>query len=480
MTTTYARQGVDAVNSDPVSRYTTSNITQFTVGVDSSDSNKYKINRGNTLADVSDFEIDVNGDVSIKNKLSINELSVTGDLTIPGNLKVDGTTTFVNSVVTTIEDMCVQLAVADSVIVSIVDSASGTVTTSKSHGYNNSDYVLVQGVEVSGGFSAEAHNAGVQAPKTWVYRNAKDAWEANVGIDLLNSDDKITISGVDKITNSLVGTVAANFSNVHSAGVSSAAALELSGATGVSVVSTGGALLMDGTGQTATINSAALNVNTSSVVAINSDATVAVTTNGGVSEQIVLTNTQGTAAAAVKIDAVAGGVSVDCATGSSIRFNASQKDSDFCVATGASTNAFFVDGGNDNVGINTGTPNASYKLDVGGDVQAVDIVTTSDQRYKNFIEPVNERYDLDKLFAPSGLRGVIFQWKEVEGKSLGVFAQEVEQFVPEVVNTDTNGYKAVNYEKFAGLFIEKFKQMQAKEKSLEERLEKLEQALLNM
>ena len=88
------------------------------------------------------------------------------------------------------------------------------------------------------------------------------------------------------------------------------------------------------------------------------------------------------------------------------------------------------------------------------------------------------------------LRGVKHSWvKEIvngrtmpSGKTLGVVAQELEQYLPELVSTDQNGYKSVDYTKITALLIEAIKdQQQLIEKqnsrmdAFEFRLQKLEE-----
>jgi hypothetical protein len=92
---------------------------------------------------------------------------------------------------------------------------------------------------------------------------------------------------------------------------------------------------------------------------------------------------------------------------------------------------------------------------------------------------------LDKVVK---LRGVYFDWNEDEtnfvfndGKQIGVIAQEVEEIFPELVKTDENGYKMVDYTKITPVLIEALKEQNSKIVSLENdnadlklRLEKLE------
>jgi len=56
---------------------------------------------------------------------------------------------------------------------------------------------------------------------------------------------------------------------------------------------------------------------------------------------------------------------------------------------------------------------------------------------------------------------------------MGVIAQEVEQYFPEVVHTTENGIKTVNYGAMAGAFIESFKDQQRQIDELKALVQKL-------
>ena len=70
------------------------------------------------------------------------------------------------------------------------------------------------------------------------------------------------------------------------------------------------------------------------------------------------------------------------------------------------------------------------------------------------------------------LNGVQFDWiakegiHENTGHDIGIIAQEIEAFFPEIVVTRSNGYKAVKYEKLVAVLIEAIK-------DLNEKIEKL-------
>ncbi len=62
-----------------------------------------------------------------------------------------------------------------------------------------------------------------------------------------------------------------------------------------------------------------------------------------------------------------------------------------------------------------------------------------------------------------------------EGEHLGLIAQDVEEVVPEVVHTNKEGYKSVEYANLVPLLIEAITQQQTQIKSLQVRIEALEE-----
>ena len=94
--------------------------------------------------------------------------------------------------------------------------------------------------------------------------------------------------------------------------------------------------------------------------------------------------------------------------------------------------------------------------------------TSSDVSLKTEVETIQ-----NALETVQSLRGVGFKWIDNGLKSYGVIAQEVEQQIPELVNT-MNGTKSVNYDAFVGFLIEAMKQQSNTIKTLEERIVKLE------
>ena len=112
----------------------------------------------------------------------------------------------------------------------------------------------------------------------------------------------------------------------------------------------------------------------------------------------------------------------------------------------------------------------TYALEVGGTIWAngstisAGSTTWSDERYKkNIVKLDNSLSNVCKL------RGVTYDWKNdefkdknfPEGKQIGVIAQEIEKVYPEIVTTDSEGYKSVAYEKLVPVLIEAIKEQQA-------------------
>ena len=87
-------------------------------------------------------------------------------------------------------------------------------------------------------------------------------------------------------------------------------------------------------------------------------------------------------------------------------------------------------------------------------VTSTDFNTTSDQRLKKNIKPLSGA--LEKV---SKLSGVEFDWINTDKKSIGVIAQQVEEVVPELVHTNSKGYKSVSYGNLTALLIEAIKEL---------------------
>jgi hypothetical protein len=65
------------------------------------------------------------------------------------------------------------------------------------------------------------------------------------------------------------------------------------------------------------------------------------------------------------------------------------------------------------------------------------------------------------------MRGVYFNKIGQSNRSVGVIAQEIEEVLPEVVLTDSEGMKSVAYGNIVGILIEAIKELKAKVEELE-------------
>ena len=131
---------------------------------------------------------------------------------------------------------------------------------------------------------------------------------------------------------------------------------------------------------------------------------------------------------------------------------------------------------NGNVGI--GANGLSEKLEVaGGILCSSGTACNSDLRWKKNI------YSIDNgLRKVSQLRGVEYEWKTDEfpdknfkkGKQIGFIAQEIEEILPEVVRTDGEGFKSLDYARLTAVLVEAVKDLKAENNELKEKVENLE------
>ena len=101
-------------------------------------------------------------------------------------------------------------------------------------------------------------------------------------------------------------------------------------------------------------------------------------------------------------------------------------------------------------------------------------LTNSDVRYKKNISTLQDC--LDKVMA---IRGVSFDLISdsldvgTRGKNIGFIAQELENVVPEVVVTGSDGYKAVAYDKITAVLTEAIKEQQKQIESQQKEIDEL-------
>ena len=107
---------------------------------------------------------------------------------------------------------------------------------------------------------------------------------------------------------------------------------------------------------------------------------------------------------------------------------------------------------NGNIGVGITSP--MYTLAVSWSAIAGNFYLWSDKNLKTNIVPLDGA--LQKI---TQLNGYSFAWKDSGKKDIGLIAQEVEKVFPELVNTDTDGTKAVEYMNMVAPLVESVKSL---------------------
>jgi len=149
---------------------------------------------------------------------------------------------------------------------------------------------------------------------------------------------------------------------------------------------------------------------------------------------------------------------------------------DFVENTGLDYSTRLLSGGG-TLSLNYGGPAASKPtniFNVGGGIQASAFNVNSDQRFKANVRPLTSA-----LAGVLALRGVRYNWNALGVRhggtagapQVGLLAQEVEKIYPELVSTDKDGYKAVNYAQLTPVLIEALKELAAQNEALKAELQ---------
>ena len=106
--------------------------------------------------------------------------------------------------------------------------------------------------------------------------------------------------------------------------------------------------------------------------------------------------------------------------------------------------------------------NSSYRLIVNGRFRSTGINETSDARLKKNVKKIGSALN-DVL----KMQGVTYEWKAdefpemnfSEGTEYGLLAQELEKVLPDLVDTDEEGYKSIQYTHLVPVLIEAIKEL---------------------
>lgn len=134
-----------------------------------------------------------------------------------------------------------------------------------------------------------------------------------------------------------------------------------------------------------------------------------------------------------------------------------------------SNNTFTINSSSNNVGIASTIPTS--KLSITGDLRVSGVTTSQDF---DSLSDINFKTDIQKvqnaLNLVENLEGVRFVWKSDNKPSVGVIAQQIEEYIPELVHTSE--YKTVNYNGLIGVLIEAVKELKKEVEELKEKINK--------
>ncbi|NTU46041.1 hypothetical protein HGA88_00245 [Candidatus Roizmanbacteria bacterium] len=171
-----------------------------------------------------------------------------------------------------------------------------------------------------------------------------------------------------------------------------------------------------------------------------------------------------------------GNVGINFESGNYMDFDRTNDVFRFVIANGL---RMAISGSSGNVGIGTGSTSPAYKLHVKGTV-CLDLnadgnctdntAALSDARFKTNVHTISNGLDLVEK-----LRGVTFNWngdaypERLLGTapSLGFIAQEVEQILPDLVITDQDGFKYLDYSKLTAVLASAIQEQQSQIQALQ-------------
>ncbi len=151
------------------------------------------------------------------------------------------------------------------------------------------------------------------------------------------------------------------------------------------------------------------------------------------------------------------------------------------------TDAFSVSGdgmGNcvasTNINLNSFNLTGTGNINISGRITSNGIQETSDARFKKNVKSISNV--LSKVLS---VQGVSYNWKKEEfphksfgtKTELGFIAQDLEQIFPELVETDSDGYKSVQYSHMVPVLLEAIKEQQKLINQLQGTVSNLSQAV---
>jgi hypothetical protein len=102
-----------------------------------------------------------------------------------------------------------------------------------------------------------------------------------------------------------------------------------------------------------------------------------------------------------------------------------------------------------------------------GTLSATVMTSTSDENLKENITTIQNALEII-----NGIDGVRFNWKDTHTPSVGLIAQQVGQYLPELVITDLRNNKSLNYNGIIGVLVEAIKEQQKQIDTLMQKVDK--------
>ena len=117
----------------------------------------------------------------------------------------------------------------------------------------------------------------------------------------------------------------------------------------------------------------------------------------------------------------------------------------------------------------SGSPTVSYVANsklyfnpASGTLNATAYNSLSDITFKTDIQIVQHAVEVI-----NSINGVSFKWKETGKPTYGVIAQDIEKILPNIVNTNSDGIKSVDYQALTAFLIESIKELNTRINVLE-------------
>ncbi len=133
--------------------------------------------------------------------------------------------------------------------------------------------------------------------------------------------------------------------------------------------------------------------------------------------------------------------------------------------------------------VGIGRNNPSVKLDVNGAVNCTGGTCSSDIRWKKDVKPLENA--LENI---SKLEGVSYLWRTnefpdrdfSEERQIGLIAQEVEKIYPDLVKTDNEGFKSMDYMSFTAVLLESVKALKNENEEMRKVIEEMDEEQNNL